>query len=45
MGEIEALEQENASDYQKLMELGVQKEELNEKLLEKYGEWEELSDE
>ncbi len=45
VGEIEALEQENASDYQKLMELGVQKEELNEKLLEKYGEWEELSDE
>ena len=33
------------NDYQKLMELGVQKEELNEKLLEKYGEWEELSDE
>ena len=45
VGEIEALEQENASDYQRLMELGVQKEELNEKLLEKYGEWEELSDE
>ncbi len=43
--DITALEQENASDYHKLMELGAQKEELNEKLLELYGQWEELSDE
>lgn len=39
------LEQENSSDYQKLMELGAQKDELNERLLEKYGEWEDISDE
>ena len=35
----------NGSDYQKLMELGAQKDELNERLLEKYGEWEDISDE
>ena len=42
---LEEAEQEHASDYQKLMELGAQKDELNERLLEKYGEWEDISDE
>ena len=45
VSDIEMLEQENSSDYQKLMELGAQKDELNERLLEKYGEWEDISDE
>ena len=42
---LEEAEQENASDYQKLMELGAQKEEINAQLLELYDKWEELSDE
>ena len=45
VSDIEMLEQENSSDYQKLMELGAQKDELNERLLEKYGEWEDISGE
>ena len=44
VSEIETLEQENASDYQKLMELGAQKAELGDKLLELYEQWEALSD-
>ena len=42
---IEVLEQENASDYQKLIELGEQKDELNERLSQAYEQWEELADE
>ena len=42
---LEEAEQENASDYQKLMELGAQKEEINELLIALYDKWEELSDE
>ena len=42
---LEEAEQENASDYHKLMELGAQKEEINVQLLEMYDKWEELSDE
>ena len=45
MAALEEAEQENASDYQKLMELGAQKEEINAQLLELYDKWEELSDE
>lgn len=40
---LERQMQENASDYQKLMEIGAQKDGLNEKLLEAYAKWEELS--
>ena len=36
-------EAENASDYQKLMELAAQKEELDEKLMALYEKWEELN--
>ena len=36
-------EAENASDYQKLMELGAEKEELEEKLMALYEKWEELN--
>ena len=42
---LEEAEREHASDYQKLMELGAQKEEINAQLLELYDKWEELSDE
>ncbi len=42
---LEEAEQVHASDYQKLMELGAQKEEINAQLLELYDKWEELSDE
>ena len=42
---LEEAEQEHASDYQKLMELGAQKEEINELLIALYDKWEELSDE
>ena len=45
VSDIEALEQENASDYQKLMELGQQKDELNERLSQAYEQWEELANE
>ena len=45
IAEIEALEQENASDYQKLMELGEQKNELDEKLTAAYESWEAIADE
>lgn len=41
---LEKEEQENASDYQKLMEIGAAKDELNEKLLDAYTRWEELSE-
>ena len=36
-------EAENPSDYQKLMELGSEKEELEEKLMALYEKWEELN--
>ena len=36
-------EAENASDYQKLMELGSEKEELEEELMALYEKWEELN--
>ena len=36
-------EAENASDYQKLLELAAQKEELEEKLMALYEKWEELN--
>ena len=42
---IEALEQENASDYQKLMELGEEKDKLSEQLSQAYEQWEALADE
>ncbi len=45
MAALEEAEQEHASDYQKLMELGAQKEEINELLIALYDKWEELSDE
>ena len=45
IADIEALEQENASDYQKLMELGEQKNELDEKLTAAYESWEAIADE
>ena len=45
IAEIEALEQENASDYQKLMELGEEKNELDEKLTAAYESWEAIADE
>ena len=41
---LEEQEHENATDYQKLMEIGSEKEELNDKLLETYTRWEELSE-
>ena len=41
--ELDALAEENATDYQKLMELDVQKKELEEQLMELYEKWEELS--
>ena len=40
---LEALAQEHATDYQKLMEIEAQKEELNEALLLQYEKWEELN--
>ncbi len=42
---IEALEQENASDYQKLMVLGEEKDKLSEQLSQAYEQWEALADE
>ena len=41
---LEEQEQENATDYQKLMEIGAEKEALNDRLLEAYTRWEELSE-
>ena len=43
IAELETLAEENGTDYQKLMEIETQKEELNEQLLELYEKWEELS--
>ena len=43
LAEWEALADENATDYQKLMEIEEHKTELNEQLLELYEKWEELS--
>ncbi len=43
LAELDALAEEHASDYQKLMELEAQKEELNEQLLTLYEKWEELN--
>ena len=40
--ELDRLSEEHATDYQKLMEIGSQKEELEEQLLELYEKWEEL---
>lgn len=42
IGELEAQEEEFAADYQKLMEIEAQKEELNEQLMELYEKWEAL---
>ena len=39
---LDALAEEHATDYQKLMELGAEKEELEAQLLELYERWEEL---
>ena len=36
-------EAENASDYQKLLELAARKEELEEKMMALYEKWEELN--
>ena len=41
--ELDTMAEENGTDYQKLMEIEAQKEELNEQLLELYEKWEELS--
>ena len=43
LAEWDALAEENATDYQKLMEIEEHKEELNTQLLELYEKWEELS--
>ncbi len=40
---IERESEENASDYEKLLELGAQREELDEKLTALYTKWEELN--
>jgi len=42
--EITKLEEEFSSDYEKLMELGTQKAELEAQMEEKYAEWEELAE-
>ena len=39
---LDALAEEHATDYQKLMEIGAEKEALEESLLELYERWEEL---
>ena len=39
---LDALAEEHATDYQKLMELGAEKEDLEAQLLELYERWEEL---
>ena len=43
LAQLEALADENATDYQKLMEIEAQKEELNTQLLALYEKWEEMS--
>ena len=43
IAQLDALAEENATDYQKLMEIDKQKEELNEQLLTLYEKWEEMS--
>ena len=43
LAQLEALAEENATDYQKLMEIDEQKEELNAQLLALYEKWEEMS--
>lgn len=43
MKELEALAEENATDYQKLMEIEEEKNQLDEKLMELYEKWEELN--
>ncbi len=43
LAELDELAEENATDYQKLMEIEEHKEELNEELLILYEKWEELS--
>ncbi|MBQ9248941.1 MAG: ABC-F family ATP-binding cassette domain-containing protein [Oscillospiraceae bacterium] len=40
---LEALAEEHATDYQKLMEIEAQKEELNQALLLQYERWEEMN--
>lgn len=45
IADIEKAENENAADYQKLMELEDSKKPLNDKLAELYDQWEALSDE
>ncbi len=42
IAELEALEEEFAADYQKLIEIEAQKNELNEELMELYEKWEAL---
>ena len=44
IAELEREAEQFASDYQKLMELDEQKEALNAELLEKYEQWEVLSE-
>ena len=44
IGDLTAQEEANATDYQKLMELGSEKAALQEKLDGLYGEWEALAD-
>ena len=43
LADLDTLAEEYATDYQKLMEIEAQKEELNSQLLELYEKWEELS--
>ena len=43
IAELDALAEENASDYQKLMEIDAQKAEMEEQLMELYEKWEELN--
>lgn len=42
IGELDKLSEEFATDYQKLMEISAQKEELENQLLELYEKWEEM---
>ena len=43
LAELDDLAAANGSDYQKLMEIETEKEELNLKLEEQFEKWEELS--
>ena len=43
LAELDALAKENASDYQKLLELAEKKEELDKSLTALYEKWEELN--